>query len=113
MYRTAPRFSKGQTLTPTDKAVSRREYGTRTSTQAEKDAWYKQQYAYAPHDDAGEPWIHSGTTGVALTSGMRLEVIRGACQARSGWHTMKGYCEVRDLVSGQVFKVDRRHLQVA
>lgn len=82
-------------------------------TQAEQDAWYKQQYAYAPHDDAGEPWVHSGTTSVRLEEGMRLEVIRGACKARSGWHTLPGYCEVRDLVSGSVFKVDRRHLVVA
>jgi hypothetical protein len=109
----APRFTKGQMLTPTAHALDRREYGTRKATQAEVDAWYKQQYAIAPHDCAGEPWIHSGTTGVALVEGMRLEVVRGACTARSGWHTMKGYCEVRDLVSGQVFQVDRRHLMVA
>lgn len=108
---TAPRFTKGQILTPTAHAISRREYGTRTSTQAEKDAWYASQTE--PHDCAGEPWVHSGTTGVALTSGMRLEVVRGACTARSGWHTMKGYCEVRDLASGQVFKADRRHLAPA
>jgi len=113
MYRTAPRFSKGQVVTPTPEALRRREYGTRTSTQAEVDAWYKAQHARAPHDDAGEPWVHSGTTGVRLEEGMRLEVIRGACQARSGWHTLQGYCEVRDLASGMVFKADRRYLAVA
>jgi len=107
---TAPRLTRGQIVTPRPEAVRYREYGTRTATPAEVEAWYKAQRAVAPHDCAGESWVHSGTTGVALTSGMRLEVIRGACKARSGWHTIPGCAEVRDLDTGMVFKVDRRHV---
>jgi hypothetical protein len=108
---TPPAFHKGQILTPTDDALMRRYYGTRKASPVEIDAWYKSQTE--PHDCAGEPWIHSGTTGVELTAGMRLEVLTGRCTARSGWHTLKGCVEVLDLATGMVFKAERRHLKVA
>jgi hypothetical protein len=112
MFTTVPGFKKGMVVTPTTSAVTERRFGTRKANPTEIEAWYKAQYARAPHDDAGESWIHSGTTGVELTTGMRLEVLRGRCTARSGWHTMKGYCEVKDMTSGLTFSVDRRWMAV-
>jgi len=111
MRPTAPGFTRGQTLNPTAQAVARREYGSRPSTQAEKDSWYASQTE--PHDCAGEPWIHSGTTAIPLTPEMRLVVIHGRCVGRSGWHSVPGCCHVHDEVTGETFTVRREFLQVA
>lgn len=110
---TAPGFHKGQTVTARPEVPFRgHRWGVRPATKAEQDAWYKEQYAIAPHDCAGESWIHDGSTSILLTPGTPLTVKRGRCTAYHGWMTRKGYCEVTDAV-GNTFKVDRRDLELA
>lgn len=86
-----------------------RTMGVRPSTQAEIDAWYKSMYAIAPHDSAGESWIHDGTTVVDLPAGTPAMVLRARCTARVGWTQRSGYVEIVGT-DGVPVKVPRRDL---
>lgn len=107
---TAPRFQKGQIVTPTTTAISHREYGVRKNTPSEIEAWYKAQRAISPFDSAGEPWIHDGYTEVPLTADMRLQVLQGACTSDHGFTKHSGWCMVYDLTTSTLFKANRKHL---
>ena len=101
---TEPGFYKGDIVTPRPARPGHmRRYGTRTATQAEKDAWYA---AHPGHDDAGESYVHDGSTGVLLTDGAHYTVLRGRCTAYTGWMTRSGYAEVQ-ATDGSIFKIDR------
>jgi len=101
------KFYKGQRVVTLEGA-----YGYRPSTPEEKAAWYDKKFAYAPHDEAGERWVHDGVEGLPQTPGTVLEVVRGVARARVGWTTRSGYSEVRSLTTGEVFKVQRKFLKI-
>ena len=104
---TAPGFRKNQIVTPIRDGV----FGSRPATRAEQDAWYADRYAAAPHDSAGESWIHSGYTSVPLQQGVRYRVLEGRCTACVGWTVRGGLCTVGDG-NGTECNVDRRDMMV-
>lgn len=110
MRPTSPGFHKGDIVPPRPEVPFRgRRLGVRPATQAEQDAWYKAQREIAPHDCAGESWIHDGSTSVVLFPGAPYKVIRGRCSAYSNWTTRSGYCEI-EAPDGTRCKADRRDL---
>lgn len=106
---TPPGFYKGQVVTPRKtREFGPRPYGVRTASPSEKDAWYAD---HPGHDDAGESYVHDGTTGFVMPEGTRYTVVRGRCSAYHGWIMRYGYCEV-EAEDGSRFKADRRDLVV-
>lgn len=113
MSPTVPRFSKGDVVTALPLVPGRgNRLGTRPATSAEKSAWYADRQLEGPHDCAGEPWIHDGSTSVVLFPGVPYKVIRGRCTAYSNWTTRSGWCEI-EAPDGTRFKADRRDLVLA
>ena len=107
--RTVPGFYKGQIVTPRmAREFGPKPYGVRKATAAEIEAWYKD---HPGMNDAGESYVHDGTTGVVMNPGTKYTVVRGRCTAYSGWMTRSGYCEL-EAEDGSRFKADRRDLVV-
>jgi hypothetical protein len=80
--------------------------GYRRATAEEREAWYAERRAEAPHDSGGEPWVFSGTMAVKVPAGTRCTVVKARTTAMLWFRRTGGLTEVA-LPSGEHLLISR------
>ncbi len=83
--------------------------GYRRATAEEREAWYAERRAEAPHDSGGEPWVFSGTMAVKVPAGTRCTVVKARTTATLWFRRTGGLAEVA-LPNGEHLLISRDQL---
>jgi hypothetical protein len=85
--------------------------GYRRASASEREAWYAERRAEAPHDSGGEPWVFSGTMAVKVPAGTLTTVVKARTTAMLWFRRTGGLAEVA-LPSGEHILISRDQIVV-